>query len=611
MTDTKKYKVLMGNEAIARALVENGCTVATSYPGTPASEILSTIAQLKEDENLKIHAEWSVNEKAAFEVALSHSYMGGRSSVSMKQVGLNVASDSLMSAAYTGTIGGFLIISADDPGPHSSQTEQDSRLFAMLAKIPVLDPTSPVDAMELVGMGYQLSEKYHIPVMIRPTTRICHARQKVPIGSIANLKRKSKFTRDPNRWAATPRFRLKLHKELNEKISFISLEKAFIPRNNLKHPSTFKHCIISSGVTYSYIYDLLSDLNLIDEISLYQVPMPYPLPVQSINTVFEKFENILVVEESYPVIEMQIGNYNKIHGRLDRTVPKEGELTPDVLHPILLNFLKRPVKPLRVSKEAGQRPTLCPGCGHRAAFYAIKKAMPKALYPSDIGCYTLGINLEAVDTCLCMGASINQAAGFYQSFQVTGSESRSIVATIGDSTFIHSGIPALINAVYNKARFILVILDNGTTAMTGNQPTAASGVLPDGATGNSVEIEHIVKGCGIQFLEILDPYDVPGFIAGLKEAEQFTRLNDGGISVIIARHPCLMNHNKAQTVERYSLLIGPECTGCQYCVLNFECPALKYDATKKKVSIDPMICTGCAVCVHVCPVNAIKNKGKK
>lgn len=609
MGETDKYRILMGNEAIARTIIEQGCTMATSYPGTPASEILSSIAQYRQEENLKIHVEWSVNEKAAFEVALSHSYMGGRAAVSMKQAGLNVASDPMLSAAYTGTIGGFLIVSADDPGPHSSQTEQDSRMLAMLAKVPVLDPVSPRNAMTLVGFGYQLSEKYNLPVMLRPTTRICHARQKVTIGPIVTLKRKAKFSRDPNRWAATPRFRLKLHQELNDKLRAISLEKSLLPRMAVKNPSSFRHCIISSGVTYAYIYDLLSDFNLLHEVSLVQIPMPYPLPLKQVQHVVDTFEHILVVEESSPVIELQIGNRKKIQGRLDETIPPQGEITPDVLFPIINQFLKRPHKQGRISKEAGQRPTLCAGCAHRAAFYAIKKALPKALYPSDIGCYTLGINLDAVDTCLCMGASINQAAGFFHSFQITGSESRSIVATIGDSTFIHSGITALVNSVYNKARFILIILDNGTTAMTGNQPTAATGMLPDGTPGTSIALEQIIHGCGIKFLNVIDPYDVPEFVNLLKEAEQFTRSAQGGIAVIIARHPCLMNRDKFRPQEKQSVWVAEECTGCQYCIINFECPALHFETSNKKVSIDGALCTGCAVCIHVCPVNAIKAKG--
>ncbi len=603
-----KHKILMGNEAIARALVEQGCTVATSYPGTPASEILSSIVHFMQEEHLKMHVEWSVNEKAAFEVALSHSYLGGRAAVAMKQVGLNVASDPLFSSTYTGTIGGFLVISADDPGPHSSQTEQDSRMLAIAAKIPVLEPVSPQHAMTLIASAYQLSEKYQLPVMLRPTTRICHARQKVTLGPIRTLKRKAKFLREPNRWAATPHYRLKLHAELNCKLKAFSLEKSLMPKMTTKKPTAVTHCIIASGASYAYVYDILTDLNVLADVSLVHITMPFPLALKQVQQLIDPFEHILVVEETSPVIEMQIGRHKKIQGRLDETIPGQGEITPDVLFPIINDFLQKPYKRVKLPKEAGQRPTLCAGCAHRAAFFAIKKALPKALYPSDIGCYTLGINLGAVDTCLCMGASINQAAGFFHSFQITGSEGTSIVATIGDSTFLHSGITALINAVYNKARFILVILDNGTTAMTGNQPTAASGILPGGAVGNRVPLEQILAGCGITFIRIIDPYHIPSFITSLKEAEQFARSAHGGIAVLIARHDCLMNRDNVTSRPKPRVLVSLECTGCQYCIKNFECPALKYDGGKKKVSIDETRCTGCAVCLQVCPVNAIKIK---
>jgi len=281
-------------------------------------------------------------------------------------------------------------------------------------------------------------------------------------------------------------------------------------------------------------------------------------------------------------------------------VPQEGELTPDSVNRIIHGFLKIPVKKAKKPKTGGRRPSLCPGCPHRASFFAIKKAFPKAIYPGDIGCYTLGINFGAVDTCLCMGAAVNQAAGFYHSIQTTGSEGKPIIATIGDSTFIHSGITALINAVYNNARFILVILDNSTTAMTGNQPTAATGMLPDGTSGKNITFEKLLVGCGIQFIKTVDPYNVPQCVAVLKEADVFTRARDGGIAVVIARRPCLM---KDRQKNRHRVTVNQQCTGCQYCITNFECPALSIE--RNKCSINTTLCSGCGVCVHVCPVHAI------
>jgi len=598
---TKKENILMGNEAIAHGLVDNGCTVITSYPGTPASEILSAATKYTKENKLNVHLEWSINEKSAFEVALSNSYAGCRSAVAMKQVGLNVASDPLMSAAYTGVVGGFLIISADDPGPYSSQTEQDSRFMAMFARIPVFDPPSPREAYEMVKTGLELSEHYSIPVMLRPTTRICHARQNVTLREILKPEWKAEFLKDPSRWAATPRFRYKLHKELNRKLNAISQEKKYQP---VLHNSTVKAsklCIISSGIAYSYVLDMLNDLKLLDRIALYKIPIPYPLFSGFLNSVTKNYEKILVVEETYPVIELQIPDRRTLYGRLNGYVPREGEITPDVIYPIILKFLDIPVKPPKMPKQGGHRPSLCPGCPHRASYFAIRKALPDALYPGDIGCYTLGINMGGVDTCLCMGASINQAAGFYHSFKTNCTEIPPIVASIGDSTFIHSGIPALMNSVYNSARFVLVILDNNTTAMTGNQPTAATGLLPDGSSGNCMNLEKMIEGCSIKFLKVVDPYDVQRFISVLKDAYAFTRAEEGGIAVIIARHPCIMN---VKEQKRYAVTISQECTGCQSCIKDFECPALVLE--NECVTIDQKLCNGCGVCIHACPIEAIK-----
>jgi len=594
----------MGNEALALGVVENGCSVATAYPGTPSSEILSSITRFKKENDTKIHTEWSINEKAAFEVALSNSYMGGRSTVSMKQVGLNVALDPLMSASYTGVIGGFIVVSADDPGPHSSQTEQDSRFVAMLAKIPVLDPASPRDAYEMVEIAFELSEKYSIPVMLRPTTRVCHARQNITPGKISTGKKKTKFTKDANRWAATPKFRYILHKELNKKLHAVSTAPAVQPvlyKSPKKRPEL---CILSSGVAYSHVLDILNDLNIHEHVALYKIPMPYPLPNTFLSAITKKYKKILVVEETYPVIELQIPDRRSVDGKLNGKVPQEGELSPDTLYPIIAKFLAVSARKLPGAKAGGQRPSLCPGCSHRASYFAIRKAFPNAIYTGDIGCYTLGINLGAVDTCLCMGASVNQAAGFYQSFKVNGSEGNTVIATIGDSTFLHSGIPALINAVYNDARFILVILDNSTTAMTGNQPTAATGILPDGSSGKSVHLEKIIEGCGIKYLKTVDPYDIPALITTLKEADIVTRGNDGGISVVIARHPCLMN---MKSKGKKKVIVTQDCTGCRYCITNFECPAL--EETDKRVEINQLLCSKCGVCIHVCPLKAIKIEG--
>ncbi len=599
-----KDRITLGNEAIAMGIIENGCSCACSYPGTPASEILSSIVKFKNTYNISdIHVEWSVNEKSAFEVALTNSYMGGRSCVSMKQVGLNVASDSLMSAAYTGIKGGFIIISADDPGPHSSQTEQDSRFFAMFAKIPVFDPSSPDDARKMVSKAYSISEQFSVPVMIRPVTRVCHARQNLKVLSIATTYKPTGFKKDPSRWAATPKFRYILHNKLNEKLDKISL-KYKIKQYDKHGSKDNKKCIISSGVAFSYLHDILSEMELVHGADIYKIDMPYPLPSGFLNEISKRYNDILIVEETYPVIEYQFIDRRKVKGKLNGFVPSTGELNPDILNNIVIDFFRLKKEKFFVQESPGKRPSLCPGCPHRASFYAIKKALPKSIYPGDIGCYTLGINLGAVDTCLCMGASINQASGFFHSLSISNIEDRPpIVATIGDSTFIHSGTAALINSVYNDARFILVILDNSTTAMTGNQPTALTGKLADYSNGKAINLKKLVEGCGVDFINEVDPYKLPEMVQVLKKSEQYVLQKNGGIAVVIAKHPCLMD---SKPEHRKVLFISDDCTGCQVCVKNFECPAFFIE--NDKVKINSSICTGCGVCVYVCPLQHIKVK---
>ena len=345
-------KILLGNEAIARGLLENGCSFAASYPGTPASEILTSFLQMAKVEKSPVIGEWSINEKVAFETALSVSYAGGRAAVSMKQVGLNVACDPLMSSAYTGVKGGFLIVSADDPGPHSSQTEQDSRMMAMMAKIPVLDPATPQEAKEMIRAAYQISEEFEIPVMLRPTTRICHSRQGMTLEAIPDPLVASGFTKDPQRWAATPRYRYTLHHRLNQKIEAIAARFGKDSYQRILGNSNARQCILSSGVALAHTYDALKELNLEDQIALYQVKMPYPLQAQAILDELVPFEKILLIEETFPVMELQLALRSRIQGRLDGSIPPQGELIRTCwfrLSAILLNFPKgkRPLPPAK------------------------------------------------------------------------------------------------------------------------------------------------------------------------------------------------------------------------------------------------------------------------
>ena len=596
--------ILMGNEAMGRGIVEAGCTVATSYPGTPASEILQSVVVFTKETGVLLYTEWSVNEKVAFEVALANSMSGRRSAVAMKQVGLNVASDPFMRSAYLGVKGGLVVISADDPGPHSSQTEQDSRFFAMFAKVPVLDPSSPKEAKDLVKIAFELSERFEIPVMVRPTTRVCHARENVPCGPPLRLERPARFDKDPRRWCATPQFVRELHHLLNEKIDQIATLPEFAPiltPGDGSHPGA---CIIASGVAFAHTWDWLAELDLLGRVDYYQVTMPYPLNRDFIEAINSRYKKILVIEETYPVIELQLAN-RAIQGRTSHMIPNDGELTPDVIRPVLEAFLDLPVRSRVTVQSGGDRPTLCAGCAHRAAFYAIKETFPAGIFPSDIGCYTLGLNLGAVDTCHCMGAGISQAAGFYRAFAAAGAEFPTIVATIGDSTFFHAGVPALLNAIFNQARFVLVILDNATTAMTGHQPTPQVGLTAAGDMGHPVLIPDLVRGCGAGFLREADPYDLPAFMEHLKEADAYCRDPEGGVAVIIAKHLCLLDREARKSQTTYAMCVTEDCTGCLHCLEEFECPALSMDEADGRVVIDGVRCVGCGVCVHVCPTGAI------
>jgi indolepyruvate ferredoxin oxidoreductase, alpha subunit len=611
-------QILLGNEAIAHGLLEASCTMATSYPGTPASEVLGTLVQLKKTDHLGLHLEWSINEKVAFEVALANSFTGRRSAVIMKQVGLNVAADPLMSAAYTGVTGGFIIVVADDPGPHSSQTEQDSRFMAMAARLPVLDPSSPAEARNFAVQAMSLSERYQIPVMLRPTTRVCHARQDMELRPFSHKEQAPVFEKNPGRWAATPKFRLLLHRKLNDKLEKLALDPDFLPYllnaeeiTSQSQPGP-RSCIVASGVALAYTREILLDLGLWKRVPVYKVPMPYPLSPAFRDEVLSLYERILVFEESYPVIELQLQNRQRVSGRTTGMVPTSGELLPEVVETVLRGFLGlQPAPTIPGPGSPGRRPTLCAGCPHRAAFFAIKKVFHKrGIYPSDIGCYTLGLNLNVVDTVLCMGASISQAAGFHHAYQAAGKKDvPAICATIGDSTFFHAGIPALINAVVQQARFVLVILDNSTTAMTGHQPTPASGKALDGGSIPKVSIPDIVRACGVRFVAEEDPYRVEAMVDLLKRARNHVQTPKGGVAVVVARRPCLVDRNQAEARVPEWVNVTDECKGCGFCIKEFECPALQPQGEKKPVRIDQALCSGCGVCVLVCPHKGLVKVG--
>ena len=610
-------QLLLGNEAIAQGLYEEGCRVATAYPGTPSTEILQALTGYRA---FDLHLEWSVNEKVALEVACAASCSGLRSATVMKQVGLNVALDPLMSLAYTGVTGGMLVIVADDPGPHSSQTEQDTRLLALAAGLPVLDPVTPEEAREMVGLGYRISERYGIPVILRPLLRVCHSR--APVSPVMARRKgpEPNFQKDVNRWAATPVHRLTLHEELNRKLLKIAADPDLLTtcRYLCGESGGSEAAIVASGVPAAYALDILRDRGLDGEVPLIAVGAPCPFNREQVMSMAGPGRKVLVLEETGPFMEMMLQGFLDVAGRYDGTVPSAGEMDPETVNEALglvLHETGRTTVDMGGDTPGSEDPhgetpvvsesppVLCAGCSHRSSFWALKKAMPRGIYTGDIGCYTLGRSLGAVDTVLCMGASVSQAAGFYWAYLQREGKAQPVAAVIGDSTFYQSGIPGLINAVQQGAAFVLMILDNATTAMTGGQPTPSTGVLVDGSKGHAIPLEGIVKGCGVRDLIVSDPLDYDEFLADLQKAVKAA--SEGRMAVVISRSPCVLEMERRQgPVPEIDLDL---CDECRVCTEAFGCPAIVLSEEGIRILEDK--CPGCGVCVTVCPRDAIKPGG--
>jgi len=575
---------LLGNETIARGAIDSGAHAAYAYPGTPSSEILSAFAQFAPER----FSQWSINEKTALECAIAEAISGRSALCAMKQVGLNASADPLFSSAYTGVKGSLVIVSADDPGPHSSQTEQDSRMYAHAARLPVFDPSSPEDAYLLTKKAFELSARFSIPVLLRPVMRVCHSRQSIELPAQKNeLEPATPFERNISRWAATPKFRANLHTELLKKLGEIADSIA------ITIPAKHKTIIIASGYAWSLAKDYEAEFS--DKADLIKIDLPYPMSRRTIEKIESAYDKIIILEETFPVMEDQFLDKRKIVGKWNGCVPSKGEMTLDTVRSVLETELDINAKTCPDSSHPlppVARPTLCAGCGHRAAFYAIKKAYPDGIFPSDIGCYTLGVNLGAVDTVLVMGASVS----FAEALSRTNPE-KPVIATIGDSTFFHSGIPPLINALASKSSFVLAILDNTTTAMTGFQPVPHEGQSP-------ISIEKLVEGIRIPFMKTIDPYDIESSVTLVKEAHEASHSNNAP-SVIVFRHPCVTkNRIKGKKFPE----ITSSCKNCRICYEKFECPALSEDKTEKRASVNNRLCNSCMVCIKVCPFGAISEE---
>lgn len=592
----KKRQLLMGNEAIARGAVEAGIKVATAYPGTPSSEVFATLARFAR--KYGYYAEWSVNEKVALEVAAGAAYAGARAITSMKQVGLNVAADPLMTLAYIGVKGGLVVVVADDPGPHSSQNEQDTRLFARLAKLPVFDPATPQEAKDMTKAAFDLSEKFRLPVILRPTTRVCHVCQDVEIDEIATLQREYVFHKSPE-WVIFPNLAYEKHKHLNRLQQEIADYFSQLPFNRLELKGRVG--VVAAGVSYTYVREALADLGE-EDISLLKIGTPYPLPEDPVLRLLSQVERVLVVEEQEPVVEEQLiriawrhGLKVEIKGKYDGLVLREGELNVDKVRAALAAFLGReiPVETPPAGPPLPRRaPILCAGCPHRASFLAVKEALvdTPAVLAGDIGCYTLGYAppLNAMDTCLCMGASVTIASGLARV-----EKGVKHLAFLGDSTFFHTGLAGLVNAVYNRADITLVVLDNRTTAMTGHQPHPGLPLTAMGEESKPINIATVCRAIGVEVVREVNPFHFREAIAAVKEA-----VNHPGPAVVIMSAPCVALYKPEKLC-----VVTEECTGCRQCVDVLGCPALV--PGEERMTIEEK-CTGCGLCREVCPVGAIE-----
>lgn len=637
---TMSKKLLMGNEAFAHAALEAGVRVVAGYPGTPSSELIETVAKLHAAGKAHgVHVEWSTNEKAALELLAGASYCGARTLFTCKQVGLNVASDALMSLNYVGIKGGCVLFVADDPGPISSQTEQDTRRFGAFSKVPVLDPATPEQGFAMMKAAFDLSEKYRTPVIVRPTTRICHASTffEVEDETFAKPIPEEGFERS-SRWVIFPRRAFEGHGEINERLASIAKDYAqdgplasFNPQEQGGDASLPPRLgVAAGGVSASYVREAIRRLEeLCGEQGIrmpayrfWQVGTPHPFPTAAADEFTCGLDRVIVFEELDHVIEdelaMRAGRTHasyEVLGKLTGDTRDRGENDVDDAIARLASFfgisdaLSESLKTLALFDEPlpVRPPVLCAGCPHRGSFYAVKRALGKtpAVLCGDIGCYTLGNAkpLDAVDTCLCMGAGITMAQGF----SVVEPDKKQL-AFVGDSTFFASGLTGIANAVYNGHDITVCVLDNATTAMTGSQPHPGTGVTLMGPHRKPISIEAVLQALGVECIVHADPLDLEGSIDAAKSAIDFE-----GPSAILFESPCVQLVKPKESVS----VNTDTCTGCKKCITEIGCPGLGFDQARKgakskdrgQAFVDASLCNGCGLCVQVCPFKAIELPG--
>jgi indolepyruvate ferredoxin oxidoreductase alpha subunit len=604
--------LLLGDDAIARGILEAGIGVVTTYPGTPASEIGDSISEVAE--NAGLYMEYSVNEMVAVQVAAGAANCGVRALSAMKHVGLNVAADMVMTLAYVGVRGGYVIVTADDPECYSSQNEQDSRYYALLSNLPCLEPSNPQEAKEMTVSAVEISEKLELPVFLRTTTRVNHTRGPVEYGSVVKPNLRGDFIRDMKRLIMVPAFSRPKHEVLLRQAAK-ALEISETSPFNRVFQKGGEVGIVSSGSAFNYAVEAANLLSL--DAGFLKLGMTHPLPEKTIAEFLRLYSKIVIVEELDPYLEMQIKAIAKdqasnveIRGKMaDSSFPKEGELSTRLVaiglskitgKRLPIDFREISEKYAEVIKDLPSRPPiLCAGCPHRASYFVIKKVGgDKAVYPDDIGCYALGISppLNVGDIMVCMGASVGMAQGISR---VTGKDT---IATLGDSTFFHAAVPGLINAVYNNSKIVVAVLDNQTTAMTGHQPHPGTGVTGMGNPAQRVLVEKVAEGCGVGYVRVVDPFKVKEAAAVLKEA-----LRHPGPSVVVFRSPCTLvdlREKRHRGIKVLPARITDKCTNCMACIKLLGCPALV--VVDDRVRIDETLCTACGLCASVCPYSAIE-----
>jgi len=582
--------LLSGNEAIARGAYEAGVKVAASYPGTPATEILESLATYE-----GIHAQWSPNEKVALDVAFGAALGGVRALASMKHVGLNVAADSLFTIAYTGMTAGLVVVSADDPGMHSSQNEQDNRHYARAAKVPMLEPADSQEARDFVIEAFRISEEFDTPVLLRTTTRIAHGKSLVRPGKVAPAAPRH-FERDTRKYVMIPGHARLRHVVVEERLERLRQFANRTPLNRIEMGDPALG-IVAAGAAYQYAREARPTASFL------KLGMSYPLPDELIREFASRVKRLFVIEELDPFLEEGIAALGiEVHGKPHAM--RLGELDAASAAVALGD---KPPRAEPITDLPARPPVLCPGCPHSGVFYVLRKL--KAVVAGDIGCYTLSVlpPLEAMDTCVCMGAAIGHAAGLERAFDIAG-DKRPVVGAIGDSTFVHAGIAPLIDLVYNKGCATVVILDNRTTAMTGRQDHPATGRTARGEQTHQLELEALCRACGVDDVAVVDPYDLNALETTLKRALAARRP-----SVVIARHECVLLTRGAPKAPAH--VIEEACVGCGMC-LGLGCPALgavrrlrgsaRGAKDRLKPVVTPELCASCGLCAQICRHEAIQ-----